>query len=193
MVPYEYLLSESQERMLFVAHKGREQELIDIFHRWGLQAVVAGTVIEEPIVRILFQGRVAAEIPATALADNTPIYHRELLAEPPEYARKAWEWTAESLPPCTAAGIEIQGNRKSWNDILLQLLDTPTIASKRWVYRQYDHQVQNNTVILPGGADAAVVRIRPVETLPATSLQGASLHQRGVAATCGLQFPLRLS
>jgi phosphoribosylformylglycinamidine synthase len=183
MVPYEYLLSESQERMLFVAHKGREQELIDIFHRWGLQAVVAGTVIEEPIVRILFQGKVAAEIPATALADNTPIYHRELLAEPPEYARKAWEWTAESLPPCTAAGIEIQGNRKSWNDILLQLLDTPTIASKRWVYRQYDHQVQNNTVILPGGADAAVVRIRPVETLPATSLQGASLHQRGVAAT----------
>ena len=183
MVPYEYLLSESQERMLFVAHKGRAQELIDIFHRWGLQAVVAGTVIEEPIVRILFQGGVAAEIPATALADNTPIYHRELLAEPPEYACKAWEWTAESLPPCTAAGIEIQGNRKSWNDILLQLLDTPTIASKRWVYRQYDHQVQNNTVILPGGADAAVVRIRPVETLHATSLQGASLHQRGVAAT----------
>jgi phosphoribosylformylglycinamidine synthase len=183
MVPYEYLLSESQERMLFVAHKGREQELIDIFHRWGLQAVVAGTVIEEPIVRILFQGGVAAEIPATALADNTPIYHRELLAEPPEYARKAWEWTAESLAPCTAAGIEIQGNRKSWNDILLQLLDTPTIASKRWVYRQYDHQVQNNTVIMPGGADAAVVRVRPVETLPATSLQGASLHQRGVAAT----------
>jgi phosphoribosylformylglycinamidine synthase len=163
MVPYEYLLSESQERMLFVAHKGREQELIDIFHRWGLQAVVGGTVIEEPIVRILFEGKVAAEIPATALADNTPIYHRELLAEPPEYARKAWEWTTESLPPCTAEGIEIPGNRKTWNDILLQLLDTPTIASKRWVYRQYDHQVQNNTVLLPGGADAAVVRLRPVE------------------------------
>ncbi|HEY9615127.1 phosphoribosylformylglycinamidine synthase subunit PurL [Allocoleopsis sp.] len=162
MVPYEYLLSESQERMLFVAHKGREQELIDIFHRWGLQAVVAGTVIEEPIVRILFEGKVAAEIPATALADNTPIYHRELLAEPPEYARKAWEWTTDSLPPCSVEGIEIQGNRQTWNDILLQLLDTPTIASKRWVYRQYDHQVQNNTVMLPGGADAAVVRLRPV-------------------------------
>lgn len=162
MVPYEYLLSESQERMLFVAHKGREQELIDIFHRWGLQAVVAGTVIEEPIVRILFQGGVAAEIPATALADNTPIYHRELLAEPPEYARQAWKWTANSLPACTTEGIDIQGNRKTWSDILLQLLDTPTIASKRWVYRQYDHQVQNNTVMLPGGADAAVVRLRPV-------------------------------
>ena len=163
MVPYEYLLSESQERMLFVADQGREQELIDIFHRWGLHAVVAGTVISEPIVRILFRGKVAAEIPATALAENTPIYHRELLSLPPEYARKAWEWTPESLPACTVSGIEIQGSFRRWNDILLTLLDTPTIASKRWVYRQYDHQVQNNTVMLPGGADAAVVRLRPVD------------------------------
>jgi phosphoribosylformylglycinamidine synthase len=163
MVPYEYLLSESQERMLFVAHKGREQELIDIFHRWGLQAVVAGEVIAEPIVRILFQGGIAAEIPAEALAENTPLYERELLTEPPEYAIKAWEWTPDLLPACTIAGIEIQGSLQSWNDILLTLLDTPTIASKRWVYRQYDHQVQNNTVILPGGADAAVVRLRPLE------------------------------
>ncbi|OUL29078.1 phosphoribosylformylglycinamidine synthase II [Nostoc sp. RF31YmG] len=163
MVPYEYLLSESQERMLFVAHQGREQELIDIFHRWGLQAVVAGTVIAEPVVRILFEGGIAAEIPADALAENTPLYHRELLAQPPEYARQAWEWTADSLPPSTTAGIEIQGSLQSWNDILLTLLDTPTIASKSWVYRQYDHQVQNNTVIFPGGADAAVVRLRPLE------------------------------
>ncbi|PIG92962.1 phosphoribosylformylglycinamidine synthase subunit PurL [Gloeocapsopsis sp. IPPAS B-1203] len=160
MVPYEYLLSESQERMLFVAEKGREQELIDVFHRWGLHAVVAGTVIREPIVRILFQGKVAAEIPATALAENTPIYHRQLLSEPPEYARKAWEWTSDRLPPCSASGIEIQDNH-AWSEILLALLDTPTIASKRWVYRQYDHQVQNNTVMLPGGADAAIVRLRP--------------------------------
>jgi phosphoribosylformylglycinamidine synthase subunit PurL len=163
MIPYEYLLSESQERMLFVAEKGREQELIDIFHRWGLQAVVAGTVIEEPIVRILFKGEIAAEITATALADNTPIYYRELLTEPPEYAKKAWEWTADSLPKSTVTGIEIDSNMQNWNQILLQLLDTPTIASKRWVYRQYDHQVQNNTVVLPGGADAAVVRLRPLE------------------------------
>jgi len=162
MVPYEYLLSESQERMLFVAHKGREQELIDIFHRWGLHAVVAGTVIEQPVVRILFKGKVAAEIPANALAENTPLYQREILREPPEYARKAWEWKAESLPFCTASGIDIQGQHQTWNHILLTLLDTPTIASKRWVYRQYDHQVQNNTVIFPGGADAAVIRLRPV-------------------------------
>ena len=156
MVPYEYLLSESQERMLFVAHKGREQELIDIFHRWGLHAVVAGSVIEEPIVRILFEGGVAAEIPATALSDNTPIYKHELMAEPPEYAQKAWAWQVDSLPTASAEGID----GKSWNQVLLDLLATPTIASKRWVYRQYDHQVQNNTVMMPGGADAAVIRLR---------------------------------
>ncbi|MBD2528457.1 phosphoribosylformylglycinamidine synthase subunit PurL [Nostoc flagelliforme FACHB-838] len=182
MVPYEYLLSESQERMLFVAHKGREQELIDIFHRWGLQAVVAGTVIAEPIVRILFQGEVAAEIPAEALAENTPLYNRELLTEPPEYAKKAWEWTADSLPPSTTAGIELQGELQSWNDILLTLLDTPTIASKNWVYSQYDHQVQNNTVMLPGGADAAVIRLRPLEEIPNLKSQIPN-PKSGVAAT----------
>ncbi|WP_392478097.1 phosphoribosylformylglycinamidine synthase subunit PurL [Nostoc sp. C110] len=182
MVPYEYLLSESQERMLFVAHKGREQELIDIFHRWGLQAVVAGTVIAEPIVRILFQGGVAAEIPAEALAENTPLYNRELLAEPPEYARQAWEWTPDSLPACTTSGIELKGGVQNWNDILLTLLDTPTIASKNWVYRQYDHQVQNNTVILPGGADAAVIRLRPLEEIPNLKSKIPNL-KLGVAAT----------
>ncbi|PZV06522.1 MAG: phosphoribosylformylglycinamidine synthase subunit PurL [Leptolyngbya sp.] len=179
MVPYEYLLSESQERMLFVAEKGREQELIDIFERWGLHAVVAGSVIAEPIVRILFQGAIAAEVPATALADNTPIYHRELLSEPPDYAQKAWAWTPESLPDCTATGIEAQGKFLTWNEVLLQLLATPSIASKQWVYRQYDHQVQNNTVIMPGGADAAVIRIRPVDDL---SPLPSSLSP-GVAAT----------
>ncbi|QLE55376.1 phosphoribosylformylglycinamidine synthase subunit PurL [Nostoc sp. TCL26-01] len=178
MIPYEYLLSESQERMLFVAHKGREQELIDIFHRWGLQAVVAGTVIAEPIVRIFFEGKVAAEIPADALAENTPLYHRELLAEPPEYARQAWQWSADALPSCTIGGIDVQGSQQSWHEILLTLLNTPTIASKNWVYRQYDHQVQNNTVLLPGGADAAVVRLRPLEG------QGKITHaQSAVAAT----------
>ena len=182
MVPYEYLLSESQERMLFVAHKGREQELIDIFERWGLHAVVAGKVIEEPIVRILWQGSIAAEVPATALADNTPIYHRELMAEAPAYAQTAWAWTQDQLPPATAQGIEIQGKSHSWNDVLLTLLDTPSIASKRWVYRQYDHQVQNNTVMLPGGGDAAVIRIRPLE--PIQGRQSAINNPNlGVAAT----------
>jgi phosphoribosylformylglycinamidine synthase subunit PurL len=178
MVPYEYLLSESQERMLFVAHRGREQELIDIFQRWGLQAVVAGTVIQEPIVRILYQGEIAAEVPATALADNTPLYRRELPAEPPAYAQQAWQWSVSSLPAATAVGI----NGQSWSQILLQLLDVPSIASKRWVYRQYDHQVQNNTVLLPGGADAAVIRIRPLEAIQNRTVDLSQINT-GVAAT----------
>jgi phosphoribosylformylglycinamidine synthase len=170
MIPYEYLLSESQERMLFVAQKGREQELIDIFQRWGLHAVVAGKVIAEPIVRILSQKTIAAEIPANALSDNTPIYERELLAEPPEYAQQAWEWTSQRLPSCDEKGI----GDKSWTEILLQLLDTPNIASKQWVYRQYDHQVQNNTVVLPGGSDAAIVRVRPLDVSPRDTTIGVA-------------------
>ena len=160
MLPYEYLLSESQERMLFVAKVGREQELIDIFHRWGLQGVIAGRVIEEPIVRILFGGEIAAQIPATALADNTPIYHHDCLSEPPDYAKEAWRWSPDSLPVCDETGIDIKGKRYSWGEVLLKLLDSPSIASKNWVYRQYDHQVQNNTVLFPGKADAAVIRLR---------------------------------
>ena len=176
MVPYEYLLSESQERMLFVGEKGREQELIDIFHRWGLHAVVAGQVIEEPIVKILYKGEIAANIPARALSDDTPIYKRELMSEPPEYAQEAWKWTAESLPACDYKGLYVDEKYLTWNDILLKLLDTPNIASKHWVYRQYDHQVQNNTILFPGGADAAVVRVRPIDAKPEDCT-------RGVAAT----------
>ncbi|MFN7413543.1 MAG: phosphoribosylformylglycinamidine synthase subunit PurL [Dolichospermum sp.] len=183
MIPYEYLLSESQERMLFVAEKGREQELIDIFHRWGLQAVVAGTVIAEPIVRIWFEGKIAAEIPADALAENTPLYERELLTKAPEYAQKAWQWTSDNLPVCNVEGIEIGGSLQTWNQILLTLLDTPTIASKSWVYRQYDHQVQNNTVLLPGGADAAVIRLRPLEEPQNRSTERSRSLKSGVAAT----------
>ncbi len=177
MVPYEYLLSESQERMLFVGAKGREQELIDIFENWGLQAVVAGRVVEEPVVRILWHGEVAANIPASALTSNTPLYKREVMVEPPEYAQTAWAWSVDSLPDASATGITIADQTQTWSDVLLTLLDTPSLASKRWVYRQYDHQVQNNTVLVPGGGDAAVIRLRSV-------LGGAeSETQRGCAAT----------
>ncbi len=149
MTAYEYLLSESQERMLFVAHKGREAELIEIFERWGLHAVVAGEIISEQIVRILHKGEIVVEIPASALADNTPLYHREL-ADTPEYAKQAWAWQED-----TSLSI------LNPNEILLKLLGSPAIASKAWIYRQYDHQVQNNTVLLPGHGDAAVIRLRP--------------------------------
>lgn len=181
MVPYEYLLSESQERMLFVVAKGREAEVIEIFERWGLHAVVAGTVIADPIVRILFQGDVAAEIPALALSENTPIYHRDLLSEPPDYAQKAWAWSEDSLPPCTATGIVLPNlGETTWTGVLHQLLSQPTIASKAWVYRQYDHQVQNNTVRYPGQGDAAVIRLRPLEDVPGYQPGAVA---RGLAAT----------
>jgi phosphoribosylformylglycinamidine synthase len=179
MVPYEYLLSESQERMLFIAQRGRERELIEIFHRWGLHAVVIGEVIAEPIVRLRFHGEIAAEVPATALANDTPIYHRELMTDLPDYVKVARQWSEAQLP----GGDRTQLHStpvQDWAGVLMTLLDTPTIASKRWIYQQYDHQVQNNTVILPGGADAAVIRLRPQ-----TGDQAAAfIHTRkGLAAT----------
>ncbi len=171
MVPAEFLLSESQERMLFVAAAGREQELIDIFHRWGLQAVVAGAVIQDPIVRILHQGSVAAEMTASALADDTPVYKRDILTEPPDYVQTAWAWTSDTLP-----------EPEDFNRILLTLLASPTIASKQSIYRQYDYQVQNNTVILPGGADAGVIRIRS-QAFSVGDIGTVPVSQKGIAAT----------
>jgi phosphoribosylformylglycinamidine synthase subunit PurL len=173
MTPYEFLLSESQERMLFVVKPGTEQALMERFTRWGLQAAVVGRVLEDNIVRVLQNGAVAAEVPASALADDTPINHHELISEPPAEIQAHWRWSEDLLPAATAAGI----NGRSWNEVLLELLDDPTIASKRWVYRQYDHQVQANTVVPPGGADAAVVRLRPQQG------EGAMAPaSRGVAA-----------
>ncbi len=180
MVPYEYLLSESQERMLFVVEAGRQQQVIEIFKRWGLQGVVAGRVIAEPMVRILFQGEVAAAIPALALAENTPIYPRQVLPTPPDYAQRAWAWRQESLPAATLAGLQQGPELLPWTVVLRQLLAQPNIASKQWVYRQYDHQVQNNTRLCPGAADAAVVRLRPQEPVPHHQPGAAT---RGLAAT----------
>jgi phosphoribosylformylglycinamidine synthase II len=161
MSAYEFLLSESQERMLFVVRPGREQDLMARFSRWGLQAAVVGRVLEENVVRVLQRGEVAAEVPASALADDTPINHHELLAEPPAAIEEHWRWSEADLPAVSATGIALAEGTLTWDEVLLRLLDDPTIASKRWVYRQYDHQVQANTVVPPGGADAAVVRLRP--------------------------------
>ncbi len=181
---WEFLLSESQERMLFIAQKGREAELIEIFQRWQLQAAVAGRVIADPVVRILHEGQIVAEIPAKALAENTPVYPREILSEPPEYVRQAWAWTVDQLPPAHPEGITPEGYSRplTWSQILLTLLSSPSIASKRSVYRQYDHQVQNNTVILPGKADAAVVRIRS-QAFGVGSVGEIRSSLKGIAAT----------
>ncbi len=168
MTAYEFLLSESQERMLFVVKPGTEQALMARFTRWGLQAAVVGRVLEDNIVRVLQHGQVAAEVPASALADDTPINHHTLLSEPPAEIQAHWRWRETQLP----AELPF-----SWDGALLALLDDPTIASKRWVYRQYDHQVQANTVVPPGGADAAVVRLRPQQG------EGSmAASSRGVAA-----------
>ena len=182
MTPYEFLLSESQERMLFVVKPGTEAALMARFTRWGLQAAVVGRVLQENVVRVLQHGVVAAEVPASALADDTPINHHELLSEPPSEIQAHWLWREDQLPPASAAGIlpitaAAAQPPLGWREVLLQLLDDPTIASKRWVYRQYDHQVQANTVVPPGGADAAVVRLRPQQGSGAMAPS-----QRGVAA-----------
>ncbi len=167
MTAYEFLLSESQERMLFVVKPGKEEVLMARFRRWGLQAAVVGRVLADNIVRVIQNGDIAAEVPASALADDTPINHHELLSEPPAAIQAHWLWKEADLPLPS----------QSWNEVLLQLLDDPTIASKRWVYRQYDHQVQANTVVPPGGADAAVVRLRPQQGAGAMAKA-----TRGVAA-----------
>jgi len=182
MTPYEFLLSESQERMLFVVKPGREQALMERFTRWGLQAAVVGRVLQENVVRVLQNGAVAAEVPASALADDTPINRHELLSEPPAEIQAHWRWHEAELPEASTAGItpvagSFAGQHLGWGQVLRALLDDPTIASKRWVFRQYDHQVQANTVLPPGGGDAAVVRLRP--QLGQGSLQAAT---RGVAA-----------
>ena len=167
MTAYEFLLSESQERMLFVVKAGREEALMQRFRRWGLQAAVVGQVLQEPLVRVLHHGEVAAEVPATALADDTPIEQHELLQEPPADLQELWQWQESQLPALDDPA-----------SILLTLLDDPTIASKRWVHRQYDQQVLANTVVSSGAADAAVVRLRPQQG------QGSMESvQRGVAAT----------
>ena len=167
MTAYEFLLSESQERMLFVVKAGREEALMQRFRRWGLQAAVVGQVLQEPVVRVLHHGEVAAEVPATALADDTPIEQHELLQEPPADLQELWQWQESQLPALDDPA-----------SVLLTLLDDPTIASKRWVHRQYDQQVLANTVVSSGAADAAVVCLRPQQG------QGSMESvQRGVAAT----------
>jgi phosphoribosylformylglycinamidine synthase len=177
MTAYEFLLSESQERMLFVVRPGREEPLMARFRRWGLQAAVVGRVLEEGVVRVLQNGAIAAEVPARALAEDTPIHHHTLLSEPPEAIQAHWRWREADLPGADDTGVLLADGRLPWGDVLLRLLDDPTIASKRWVWRQYDHQVQANTVVPPGGADAAVVRLRPQRG------EGALRpSQRGVAA-----------
>jgi len=151
MTPYEIMLSESQERMLLVAEKGREQEVLAIFKKWGLDAVVVGHVTEGGIARINNDGRVAAEIPAHPLAEEGPVYRR-LIAAPAPRVETEKDWFAFA-----PEGTNLTAN-------FLKLLASPAIASKRWITEQYDTSVRTNTLAGPGASDAAVVRIKDPKT-----------------------------
>ncbi|PGM59718.1 phosphoribosylformylglycinamidine synthase subunit PurL [Bacillus sp. AFS053548] len=145
MTAYEMMLSESQERMLLVVEKGREQEIVDLFEKYDLHAVSVGRVTDDKMLRLLHNGEVVAELPVDALAEEAPVYHKPS-TEPAYYG----EFQAmENYIP------EISDSKET----LKQLLSQPTIASKEWVYGQYDYMVRTNTVVAPG-SDAAVIRIR---------------------------------
>ena len=158
MTPYEIMLSESQERMLLVARRGREAEVEQVFEKWDLHAVRIGEVTGDGRLRILDHGEVVAEIPNRQLADRAPLYDRP--TERPAYLAAAQQLDVTAL----AAPAELSG---TW----LDLLRAPVIASKRWVYRQYDHMVRTNTVVLPG-LGAGVVRVKGTGRALAFSVDG---------------------
>ena len=146
MTPYEMMLSESQERMLVVVKQGTEEEVYKIFEKWGLHAVVIGRVTDDDQLRLLHKGEVVAEIPVDKLAEDAPVYHKPS-AVPAYY---------EQFAGLDTTDIE---ETKDYADTLLKLLSSPTIASKEWVYNQYDYMVRTNTAVMPG-SDAAVLAIR---------------------------------
>lgn len=159
MTPYEVMLSESQERMLLYVQAGREQEVAEVYRKWELNAVTIGRVIPENVVRVRNLGEIVAEIPASFLTHECPTY--ELQAEEPDYIRQLSRLDIASLP--------IPGD---WNEVLLKMLRSPNIASKRWIYEQYDWLVQTQNVLHPGEGDAAVLRIRGTQKGIALKIDG---------------------
>jgi phosphoribosylformylglycinamidine synthase subunit PurL len=157
MTPYEMMLSESQERMLLVAQRGREQEVLKVFAKWGLDAVEIARVTEDGLVRVLHHAKVVAEIPAHALAEEGPVYQRPL-APPASVAQGR-------LIEFGPAGADLTENFRA-------LLAAPAIASKRWIWEQYDYMVRTNTLEAPGAGDAAVVRIKGTKRALALSADG---------------------
>jgi phosphoribosylformylglycinamidine synthase II len=160
MTPYEIMLSESQERMLLVAEKGREDEVFRVFQKWGLDAVTIGCVTGQPTMRVLEHGNVVAEIPNAALTDDAPLYRRPL---------ERWEPPVPREVPDDVA----LGEKADFTDELKRLLASPNICSKRWVFEQYDSMVQTNTVEGPGG-EGAVIRVKGTQRGLAMALDGNS-------------------
>jgi phosphoribosylformylglycinamidine synthase subunit PurL len=151
MTPYEIMLSESQERMLIIVQKGREEEVSRIFNKWDLPWAEIGRVTDTGRMVVRNHGQVVADIPAKRLADEAPVYQRE--AREPDYLKETRAFTLAQVP-----------EMKDTLDALKKLLAWPTIASKNWVYRQYDHTVRDGTVVRPG-SDAAVIRLK-ADSLP---------------------------
>jgi phosphoribosylformylglycinamidine synthase len=149
MTPYEILLSESQERMLVVAHQGREEDVRAILEKWELEAAVIGYVTDDGLYRVRENGVIVCEIPGEPLVTACPTYVREA-KESPEVQR---------LRAMDVGGLDHSHAASNPTSVLRRLLASPTIASKRWVYNQYDTSVRTNTVVGPGG-DAGVLRIR---------------------------------
>ncbi len=145
MTAYEMMLSESQERMLIVVKKGREQEIVELFEKYGLEAVAIGTVTSDKQMRLFHKGEIVAEVPADALAEEAPVYHKP--SKEPSYFAE-FQAMDNEIPQVD-----------DLKETLINILSQPTVASKEWVYEQYDYMVRTNTVVSPG-SDAAVVRIR---------------------------------
>jgi phosphoribosylformylglycinamidine synthase len=158
MTPYEIMLSESQERMLLIVKRGREAEVERVFEKWDLHAVAIGEVTGDQMLRIKANGVVVAEVPNRALTDEAPVYIRPF-AEPAD-RRELREIPHDRVRPALSAA-----------DAFLKLLGAPTIASKRWIYRQYDHMVRTNT-IAAAGATAGVVRVKGTDRALAMSVDG---------------------
>ena len=163
MTPYEIMLSESQERMLLVAERGREREVFDVFHKWGLDAVEIGKVTEDGILRVLNHGAVAAEIPAHAIAEEGPRYERPIAKAGVPSLSEAAAQTARFK--FAATGTDLSANFR-------KLLASPTIASKKWVTGQYDSMVRTNTRFGPGAGDAAVLRLKESKRALALATDG---------------------
>jgi phosphoribosylformylglycinamidine synthase len=165
MSAYEIMLSESQERMLLVADKGREHEVLDVFAKWGLDATIVGTVIPEPRLRILHHGELMADIPNQSLTDDAPVYHR-LVGE--------WNAPIPAEPTRSALGklgYEDRTSTRDYTDDLRKLLASANICSKNWVHEQYDSMVQTNTVQGPGG-EGGVMRIKGTKRGLSMALDG---------------------
>jgi len=148
--------------MLFVVKEEKIHDLIKKFNKWGLYASVIGEVIGTNEVIISHKGKIVAQVPTSALSDDTPVNFHNVINNPPDDLLNKWEWKENDLPEIHEQKIfSLKENKNFYfSEIILKLLSNPSIASKRWIYKQYDSQVQANTVFKPGKSDAAIVRLR---------------------------------